>query len=319
LGQGPTLSTINGGANGSVIFVADNSSLSLKNLTVANGLADTGAGIYNLGETAVDNTVFRDNNTTVGPGGGIASRGDLTVNNSTFVNNDAFSVSTGGKGGAIYVLGQITIRITNTLMTGNTAGLGGALAVEGAEYNNMISDVTVIGSQITNNQAFFGGGIRISSYTTVRLIDSIINDNVSTGSGGAIVNGGDLEIINSLLNGNSAGTNPGSFCGGAFVNTIVAGNKIGNDCYLNAVPTSLGHNLNGDNTCQFNQPTDLINTDPLLGPLQNNGGPTETTALLSGSPAIDSADNGLCPATDQRGVSRPWGSDCDIGAYEYNG
>jgi hypothetical protein len=65
--------------------------------------------------------------------------------------------------------------------------------------------------------------------------------------------------------------------------------------------------------------SDMINTEPLLGPLQNNGGPTMTSALLSNSPAINTADNAACPPTDQRGVPRPQGPACDIGAYEYNG
>jgi hypothetical protein len=64
-------------------------------------------------------------------------------------------------------------------------------------------------------------------------------------------------------------------------------------------------------------PGDQVNTDPMVGPLAENGGPTLTHALLTGSPAIDAGDDAVCPATDQRGVSRPQGVACDIGAYEY--
>ena len=99
-------------------------------------------------------------------------------------------------------------------------------------------------------------------------------------------------------------------------NTIVAYNGPAN---CNAALTSNGHNLEDGNTCGFNATGDQPNTDPLLGPLADNGGDTLTHALLPGSPAIDA---GVCIAeitTDQRGVARPQGTTCDIGAYEYVG
>ncbi len=104
------------------------------------------------------------------------------------------------------------------------------------------------------------------------------------------------------------------------LNTIVAKNIPGADCA--GTITSLGNNLSSDSSCQFVQASDLPNTDPLLGPLQNNGGPTVTHALLDASPARDAGTNAGCPANDQRGTARPTDSDadgvstCDIGAYE---
>jgi hypothetical protein len=80
---------------------------------------------------------------------------------------------------------------------------------------------------------------------------------------------------------------------------------------------SLGHNLESGSTCGFTATDDITNINPLLGLLQDNGGPTLTLALLAGSPAIDKGDNNFCPATDQRGYSRPYGIACDIGAYEF--
>jgi hypothetical protein len=79
----------------------------------------------------------------------------------------------------------------------------------------------------------------------------------------------------------------------------------------------LGHNLSSDATCGFNNVGSLNNTDPMLGPLTNNGGPTLTMALLPGSPAIDAGDSSAAPATDQRGFPRPAGLASDIGAFEY--
>ena len=89
--------------------------------------------------------------------------------------------------------------------------------------------------------------------------------------------------------------------------------------------SSSGHNLDSDGSCGLSGPGDLPNTDALLGLLADNGGPTQTHALLAGSPAIDAGDNAACPATDQRGVARPQDGDgdgaavCDIGAYELGG
>jgi len=102
-------------------------------------------------------------------------------------------------------------------------------------------------------------------------------------------------------------------------NTVITGNHwYACEQFASGNPVSLisgGHNLVQDASCNP-VASDLIIGDALIGPLSNNGGPTFTHALLPGSPAIDMADNALCPATDQRGVVRPQGPTCDIGAYE---
>ncbi len=97
-------------------------------------------------------------------------------------------------------------------------------------------------------------------------------------------------------------------------NTLVANSGSAN---CTGTITSLGHNLDSANTCAFAAAGDLPNTDPLVGPLANNGGPTLTHALLRGSPAINAGANDGCPTTDQRGVRRPQRGVCDIGAYEF--
>jgi hypothetical protein len=79
---------------------------------------------------------------------------------------------------------------------------------------------------------------------------------------------------------------------------------------------SAGHNLDSDGSCFLTATGDLPKHNPLLGPLAFNGGPTETQALLAGSPAIDAGATDGCPQFDQRGVARPQGRACDIGAYE---
>jgi hypothetical protein len=95
-------------------------------------------------------------------------------------------------------------------------------------------------------------------------------------------------------------------------NTIVASGGL--NCF--GAITSAGHNLDSGNTCGFGAAGDLKNTSPLLGPLANNGGPTLTHAELNGSPTIDRGDPATCPNVDQRGVARPFGPACDIGAFE---
>jgi len=121
------------------------------------------------------------------------------------------------------------------------------------------------------------------------------------------------------------------FSGETVKNTIIAANS-GGDCQVGPGLTSEGNNLDSDGTCDLNGPGDISSADPLLLPLASNGGPTHTHALRAtecgidsctpGSPAIDAADNTACPATDQRGVARPFDGDgdgnavCDIGAHE---
>jgi hypothetical protein len=110
-------------------------------------------------------------------------------------------------------------------------------------------------------------------------------------------------------------------------NTIIA-NSPGGDCYIGDFGAIIdgGYNISSDDTCGFDPANgSMPNTDPMLGPLQDNGGPTWTHALLPGSPAIDAEDDTLCPPTDQRGIIRPQDGDgdslatCDIGSFELEG
>ena len=103
-------------------------------------------------------------------------------------------------------------------------------------------------------------------------------------------------------------------------NTIIAGNTAGRtpgNCHVSAmVIESRGHNLADDDTCFLTAEGDLPNRVPRLAELADNGGPTNTQALVRGSPAIDAGAAEECPAGDQRGVKRPQGIGCDIGAFE---
>ena len=232
-----------------------------------------------------------------GGGGGIFNRGTLTVTNSTVSGNSARGMP--GRGGGIFNGGTLTV--TNSTVTGNIVvgafglGYGGGIENQGtAAVNN---------STVTGNTAAKGGGIA----------------NLQ----------GSVTINNSTVSGNSvhfAGDGGGIYGTATLQNSIVASNSGGN-CGSGVV--SNGYNLSSDGTCNFSNSGDRNNTDPKLGPLQNNGGPTLTMALSSGSPAVDAGNPSGCTdgqghllKTDQRGMPRPDKEDsggCDMGAYERQG
>jgi hypothetical protein len=97
-------------------------------------------------------------------------------------------------------------------------------------------------------------------------------------------------------------------------NSILASNILGSNCFGSIIDG--GNNLSSDSSCQFTTAGSKINIDPRLGPFDYYGGPTPTMPLLAGSPAIDAAAAAQCPALDQRGIARPYGGGCDIGAFE---
>ena len=159
-----------------------------------------------------------------------------------------------------------------------------------------------------------------------------------SGWGGGIDNrgGGDVVIVNSTITANHALKGGGGLATGqgyapvsekialgrvTLRNTIVAGNTSAagtRDCHVkDQVIASLGHNLDSDGSCFLTAAGDHPKADPLLAALAGNGGPTRTMALRPGSAAIDAGDAEGCPKADQRGVSRPQGAACDIGAFEY--
>ncbi len=155
---------------------------------------------------------------------------------------------------------------------------------------------------------------------------TILNSTFSENIGAGILNTGTVSLANSTVSGGGAGLFPytiGIDNSGTmnFSNTILA-NSYSADCY-NQDSGIIGTNVNnliGSNAAAPNDcGTPALTADPMLAPLGNNGGLTQTMALLPGSPAIDAGENTICPATDQREIIRPQGSQCDIGAYELRG
>jgi hypothetical protein len=185
--------------------------------------------------------------------------------------------------------------------------------------------VTISDNTATEN----GGGVHNQLPGTVTLANVTITGNYAS-RGGAILNtnGSILNLTNCTIAHNSYYT--GGFGAGIvnyattnFKNTIMAGNG-GANCFNGSsyVTNTYGGNLDSGDTCEFTHPSDYRNTDPLLGPLGDNGGYVETLALLTGSPAIDTGANTGYPSTDARGVARPedGNSDgsaiADMGAFE---
>jgi hypothetical protein len=256
--------------------------------------------------------------------------------------------SVGFVGGGGLVINYTTLFLADSDVSHNVAETGSAF---GGGLVSSFAEITILGSTIRDNLAASGagplppgGGGILNCDGPMTIVNSTIAGNQATGgaSGGAILamncfgtSPSIVTLINSTISGNSADTMAGAVAtmdSGTgqpvavnFVNTIVADNPApdANNCVAAPGTTiaSLGYNLEDDDTCHFDQPGDQVNTDPLLGPLQANGGPTWTHALLEGSPAIDAADDAVCAAppvngVDQRGVTRPQGAACDVGAFE---
>lgn len=296
--------TLSGNFTDRVFIVNTGTTATLKNITVANGFGWQLAG-------------------------GILNNGALTLEQVIVTNNimatDAGDYWQGG--GGIYNGDGAVLNLINSTVSNNQAGWSG-----GGIYSFFNTTTSIIGSTISGNISNdVGGGIR--SLGNMTITNSTISGNTATGwHGGAIfMTDGDIAIINSTIANNIAPDySPsaifiGQF-GGSFVptlslvNTIITGNqwyaceKFASGVVGNVV--SGGHNLIQDDSCNPTS-SDQIGLDALIGYLNDNGGPTLTHSLLPGSPAIDAADNAFCPETDQRGVARPQGEYCDIGAFEY--
>jgi CSLREA domain-containing protein len=327
-------------------------SLTITNSRIMNNFAEYGGGgIVNAENTTatIHNTVFVDNladaelNFEVIRGGGILNAGKLTVSDSTFSNNKAVADanptiptpikghSTGGGISNSGILAVYNSTFNGNLVTASSEPLlitaspkvsTNDSAIGGGIYNSGI--ITVSNSTFSRNMAFAaeslhsavqgiasaaGGGISNSSSGTMTVVNSTFSENGTVrypwgaGNGGSLYNGGVLHLSN----------------------TLIANSDDNVDCVNNGTMATNVNSLVEDGTCNS-----ILSGDPLLYPLQDNGGPTWTHALSSLSIAIDVGDNATCAAApvnnlDQRGVTRPLDGDgdgdafCDIGAFEHDG
>jgi predicted outer membrane repeat protein len=232
-------------------------------------------------------------NSSVNSGGGIANFAFVSINNSTISGNSSVD-----SGGGIYAIGQVSIE--NSTVSGNSAGTSG-----GGIYN-FLSPLHVTNSTISGNSVADAGGGIWNSRATVQIANSTISGN-SAGSGGGIYNVLDPQFPPSIIE-----------TGNTILNAGVSGENIFNN---GGTIISDGYNLSSDDGGGYlNGPGDQINTDPLLGPLQNHGGPTFTHALSLHSPAINAGDPSFTPppSYDQRGSPfvRVFNGRIDIGSFE---
>ena len=294
--------TISGSGSDRVLIVEAAGSVTVRHLTLADGYGwQLAGGVLNNGTLTLDH---------------------VTVSNNTMA-TDAGDFWQGG--GGIYSGDGATLNLIDSTVSNNLSGWTG-----GGIYAFFNSTTTIVRSTISNNVALdVAGGLRILG--SGEIVNSTLSGNTSTTwHGGALfLTDGVMTVLNSTVVGNNA---PGGTTGGLFVgtfgpssatltvqNSIVANNgDFG--CFLapfgaGAVAlVSEGNNVLTDGTCNP-VASDQIVGDPLVGPLADNGGPTQTHALLAGSPAIDTANTAVCPPTDQRGIPRD--AACDVGAYEF--
>ena len=297
-----------------------------------------GGGIYNDDApiTMMNCTVsYNEAGTSGGSGGGIYNyEGIITMTNCTVKDNIAREYG----GGILNDEDVAILTIKNSTISGNTADEDGG-GIE--NYGTLtIVNCTVSGNTAFNDSEYGGGGIdNYDSYGSgapLVIVNSTVTGNISHYDGGGILNDGGamITIENCTISDNYAYHDGGGFYNddsesstNKIKNTIIANNNcVGNGPDVGGTVTSYGYNLIEDTSdCVItevaNPSTNITGVDPILGPLAYNSGPTQTRALLSGSPAIDAGsctDTDNNPVlTDQRGVSRPQGSRCDIGAYEY--
>jgi len=327
-----------------VFDVRGGGQLSLQNVVVTGGANyDNGGGGINVnGNGFLDlyNSTVSGNYASSNPGGGILNDGSLYLRNGSMVSNNM-----AGTGGGIYNRGGTLIAIDATI-NNNRSESGDGLG-SGGGIGTIAGSMTLINTTVNGNSAGFSGGGIKNNGSPVALLNTTISGNTAESGGGIDAGyGGVINLINSTVTNNTAVYIGGYDSGGGISNpgatvnlknTIVAGNFHTNgdnpDLYgtFNGNNNNLIGNLTGASGT-VGTGTDIVNPNPGLGPLQNNGGLTLTHALLPGSLAINAGNNSLIPADtqdldsdgdtsesipyDQRRLTRVVGSNVDIGAFE---
>lgn len=293
------------GNDGGAVFVAVGSgALTVSGSRLFGNSALIGGGIYDAGASSVtlDGDSFTHNGAS--DGGAAALAGSSGTGNT--VNGDEFDDNTAAsEGGGLLFESSAALRSSGSSFIGNTvtAGDGGGIEVAGS------APVTLINATISDNTANNGAGIYFSTSNTPTTLtnDTITLNRAESGGGGGV-----FGTANAVTGSGSSGV----------LNTIIAENT-GGDCQNSSSPTQFpvsvdtGHNLDSDSSCFNPGRVNLLGVaNPLIAEPSDNGGSVTTDRLESGSPAIDAGTKVGCPATDARGVVRPQGASCDIGAYE---
>jgi hypothetical protein len=329
--------------------LANYGAVTLSNCTVSGNATSTkiingatyfgfGGGLYNTGTASLTSCTVSGNSAPSGFGGGIYSKsGKLTLTNCTLSGNSA-----GQSGGGLFTTG--TAALTSCTVSGNSSGSGAGMystgtatlttctlsannasTYGGALVNGGIATLTIC--TLSGNSAGGGGGLLNKTSSTATLINCTVSGNSALGdqyhgTGGGLLNNGTASATNCTISANTCGYSGGGILNSGneryansssaltLKNTIVAGNTV--------VAGNGDVNLINQNGGTFSGANNLIGGNPLLAPLGNYGGPTQTMALLPGSPAINTGTSGTgIPTTDERGLGRV--GTTDIGAVESQG
>ena len=351
-GPGAESLAVNGNAKSRVFHIASGQTVNISGLTITNGhVSDSGGGIYNdHAMLTLNDCTISDNSATDNLGGAIHNDGENVGHATLQINN---SLITNNSGGGIYndaiQAGTAMLVITDSTLSNN----GPSEAINNHGWSCIFCGNGTTSVQITNSSITGNGGAiysdtgRQNCGGSCPVTISITNSTIS-GNGGGVHNStlSDTVVSNSTISDNGSGIyNDYSAIAASVYNTTMSNNgveiqnfnapvavTIGNTIFnvspgghsiLNDIGTvtSYGYNVSTDDGGGYlNGPCDQINTDPLLGPLQDNGGPTFTHALLPGSPAIDTGDPNFAPPPryDQRGRGFPRvvHGRIDIGSFE---
>jgi fibronectin-binding autotransporter adhesin len=345
---------------GGIVLMGGASALIEESQVSGNSTTYDAGGIYDLGGTLTLRAVGVEANTASVSGGGVMMEGgSFLVTDSEILKNRSGTVAIPGgyQGGGGALFGEsATGSVQRSRFSGNSAQNAGGLWIDSGASASL-DEITVSGNVALNPTWGTGGGIHaqgsqlILSSSTVSGNSGLQGAGIFLNSAGTLTNvtiannrpGAGLESVRSgagqvsftTISGNAIGIWPAGFIGQlSLFGTIVAGNQ--RDCQFPGLIVYLGYDLIGSQAqCglgvygqyppgsgqyAYSGPGVIFNVNPMLGPLQNNGGATLTMALLPGSPAIDAVAPNVCPPpiVDQRGITRPQANSCDIGAFEAN-
>jgi CSLREA domain-containing protein len=318
-GAGAAGTIVDGNLNGRIFTIPAGLTVFVSGLTLRRGRTafTDGGAIYNGGSSLTLTRCVVEDNSAGGYGGGIFNTADLTLVESSLLSNHAAF-----RGGALaHSSSGATVTVDRSLVSGNSAREGGGIYM-------IFGSLTVTNSTFSGNGSTEdGGGISVNDVVALRVFSSTITNNQAdsdfngTGTGGGVYlfGTGTRSFVNTILADNSETF----FCGPPSCNNVYL--PTTGEC-AGTVPSLGSLILANYDTSHCTVTGSFTLTEPNLGPLNYNGGPTQTHALLAGSPAINAgtpepagcydAFGGKLPV-DQRGAHRPAGSACDIGAYEY--
>jgi len=353
-GPGAANLTIDAGGNDRALVHYGYGTLTVNDVTVANGYYGyyffAGGGcVVTTGAVTLNNSVVTGCSTlsyfygygySYSQGGGVYASGPATLTNSTISNSTTFGFGYYGgvisTGGGIYS-GTRTTLINSTLSNNSVQGFGYYSDIDnfirGGGVYAFGGDVSITGSTIDNNYSYgSGAGVAVASNSTLTMSNSTVSGNYSfLGYGGGVALG--FYCSGTISNSTIADNYSFVYSGGLFnvysavdlQSTLIASNASGLDSAtadFGFIGDSFYYAPTGANnlivTTTYTVPAGTLSTDPNLQALANNGGPTRTMALITGSSAIDAGNNAAGLATDQRGTgfTRVAGTAADIGAFE---